>query len=510
VIAHMAKGEAASSETRRRVNGRWRFLLRAVPGLIVVGLVTLICYGLGLSLLVTGFCYLIVVVLQSLAGDFRSSAVVSLLCTACLDYFFIPPLFSFRVSDFSDTLALITFLVTGLVVTRLVSQVREAADSELLQRKAMTRLYELALQLLTLEPGTAVGPNLLLPFRSQFDLRSACLFDAETAGLYVVGDSRADLAEKTRCAYMEGRNFEDLSSGLAVRILQAGSRTTGAIGFEGLRDCQVTAGPLAALATVMLEQSRAFRRASHAAAMAETEMFRGVVLDALAHEFKTPLTTILAAAGGLHQAGPLRPEQRQLAEAVESEASRLEHLTTRLLRLARLDREEVRPQMELINVADILKALVDQYSRRWPDRRLSLSGITGVTTLGDAELLRLGLGQLLDNACKYSRPDSDIRVSIESPGESIAVKVWSDGSPIPSNERARIFDRFFRGADGQRQAPGSGLGLYVARKIALAHGGNLQLDGPAGVNGGTGFRFTIPLSNSEFDHDPEIQRIGSR
>jgi len=184
-------------------------------------------------------------------------------------------------------------------------------------------------------------------------------------------------------------------------------------------------------------------------------------------------------------------------------------LTSRLLRLARLDREELRPQMELIDVANILKALIDQYSRRWPGRRLSLNGITGVTTLGDPELLRFGLGQLLDNACKYSRPDSDVRVSIESPGELIAVDVWNDGSPIPPNERARVFDRFYRGAEAQRQAPGSGLGLYVARKIALAHGGNLELDAPARANGGTAFRFTIPLSNSEFEHDPEIQRIGS-
>ena len=93
--------------------------------------------------------------------------------------------------------------------------------------------------------------------------------------------------------------------------------------------------------------------------------------------------------------------------------------------------------MELIDVADILKALVDQYSRRWPSRRLSLNGISGLTTLGDPELLRFGLGQLLDNACKYSRPGSDVRVSIESPGKLIAVDVWNDGSPIPSNERAR-------------------------------------------------------------------------
>jgi CheY-like chemotaxis protein len=124
-------------------------------------------------------------------------------------------------------------------------------------------------------------------------------------------------------------------------------RTTGAIGFEGLRELNV-AGALAALATIMTERLRAYEQASHAVVATEAELFRGAVLDALAHEFKTPLATILTAAGGIREAGPLRPEQLELAHAVESEVSRLEQLTTRLLRLARLDREEVKPQMELI------------------------------------------------------------------------------------------------------------------------------------------------------------------
>ena len=504
----MINDQTASPESRKQTEGSWRFLLRALPGVIVAAAVTLICFGLGLSLPVAGFCYLMVVVLQSLAGDFRSSAVVSVLCAACLDYFFVPPFFSFRISDSSDKLALIMFLVTGLVITRLVSRTRAAADSEQLQREEMTRLYGLALQLLALEPTTAVGPSLLQPFRSQFGLRAACLFDADSAALYVEGNSQDDLAERTRSAYIAGTSFEDRGLGLAVRLLRVGGRTNGAIGFEGLRNCQLTAGPLAALATVVLEHSAAFQRASHAAAMAEAEMFRGVVLDALAHEFKTPPTTILTAAGGLQESGSLQPEQRQLVQAVESEASLLEQLTSRLLRLARLDREEVRLQRELVNVADILRTLLDQYSRRWPSQHLSLTGMASATTLGDPELLRFGLGQLLDNACKYSRPDSDIRVSIESPDGMVAVGIWNNGDPIPPQEQAHIFDRFYRGADAQKQAPGSGLGLYVARKIALAHGGNLELEKSAEAGVGTAFRFTIPLSSGEFDHDAKVQRAG--
>jgi two-component system, OmpR family, sensor histidine kinase KdpD len=295
-----------------------------------------------------------------------------------------------------------------------------------------------------------------------------------------------------------------------VRLLQHGNRVVGAIGFEGLQDVELTAEPLAALAAVMMERTRAFRRASHAAAATEAEVFRGAVLDALAHEFKTPLATIITAAGGLRDGGPLRPEQRELAEMMESEASRLGQLSSRLLRLARLDRDEVKPQMELTDLVRVVTSVVDQYALRWPDRRLHVTKGDRVDVLADHELLWLGLGQLLDNACKYSGPGSDIRVSIEPAHESIAIRVWNSGTQIPSDEQARIFDRFYRGVDARRQAPGSGLGLYVARKIALAHGGNLNLEEPEESGRGTTFLFTIPIAENELGHDAEIQCISGR
>lgn len=476
-----------------------------MPGVLVTGLVTLICFGLGASFTISGFCYLIVVVLQSLAGDFLSSAVVSLLCVACLDYFFIPPLFSFRVSDLSDTLALITFLVTGLVVTRLVSLSGDAAESEQLQRQEMTQLYHVARSLLSLDPGTSIGPELLKPFLTHYVLKAVCLFDGESAKLYQVGSSRDNLAERTRDAYIEKKNFEDPAAGLAIGLLQAGGKTTGAIGFEGLRDVRGTAGPLIALATLVIEQSLAFERASHEAARAEAEVLRGAILDALAHEFKTPLTTIVAAAGGIHAAGPLRPEQRQLTEAVESEGLRLEQLTSRLLRLARLDREEVRPRMERIEVGEVVQEVVDQYSKRWADRGIMFAAGQSFATIGDKELLRLGIGQLLDNACKYSSPGAPVRVAIEKSANLVVVDVWNAGTPIPSTEHTQIFDRFYRGMTAQKQAPGSGLGLYVARKIAHAHCGSVELDTSNECQEGVRFRFAIPLASAESSDDSAIQ-----
>src|ERR1700722_3445839 len=118
-------------------------------------------------------------------------------------------------------------------------------------------------------------------------------------------------------------------------------RTTGAVGFEGLEDASLTAGPLTALAAALLERTHAVRNANQAAAAAQTEAYRTVILDALAHEFKTPLSTILAAAGSLREVDSLGPHYREMAETVESEAARLGRLTSRLLRTARLEREAV-------------------------------------------------------------------------------------------------------------------------------------------------------------------------
>jgi two-component system, OmpR family, sensor histidine kinase KdpD len=493
---------------------RWcaigRSVLWALPSSIVVGVTTFACFLFHVNFPTVSFVFLIIVVLQSLTGDFRSSAIVSVVAFLCLNFFFVPPIFSLVVSDPSDTLALIAFLITGLVVTRLTSRAREAADSAGRQREETNRLFELAQTLLATNPDATIGADLLKPFKSRLGLRAVCLFDAITAQLQLDGESLDHLAEKTRTAYIAKSNFQDSDSGVAVRLLHNGNQVIGAVGFEGLQDVELTVEPLAALAAVMVERIRAFRRASHAAAATEAEVFRGAVLDALAHEFKTPLATIITAAGGLKEGGPLSPEQTELAEMVESEALRLGQLSSRLLRLARLDRDEVKPQLELTDLAKVVRSVVDQYALRWPDRRLLLLKEERVDVLADHELLWLGIGQLLDNACKYSCSGSDIRVSIEPANEAVAVRVWNNGSAIPSAEQTRIFDRFYRGVTARSQTPGSGLGLYVARKIALAHSGNLELEEPKERGSGTAFRFTIPISKTELGNDIQIQTISGR
>jgi len=480
----------------RQANKIWSAVVRTVAGCLLIGLITFVCYRLQLNLSVTGFAYLIVIVLQSLAGSFASSAVVSVVAVLCLDFFFTPPRFSFEVTNPLDILALVSFFTTGLVITRLTTRVRREAAVSDHQRRQVDRLYQLAQGLLALDPERAHEESIWL-FKSVFSLGAVCLFDAAKGAMHCTENPAGGLADCTRSAYSSGEDSEDAGSGVLVRCLHVGGNRIGAIGFVGLHDPELTAGPLTALAAALLERTHTFRTASNAAAAAQAELFRGAILDALAHEFKTPLATILTAAGGLREGGPLRSDQSELAELIETEAARLGGLTSRVLGTSRLDREQVKPQLDRTDMTELVVNLVEQYARQCSDRKfLVAKGTSATEVLADSDLLQLALGQLLDNACKYSPPGSAVKVSLESQNERAAVRVLNSGNPICANERARIFERFYRGVEARRLAPGSGLGLYFAHKIVQAHGGSMELEDDTDATEGTSFRLTLPLAKS--------------
>jgi two-component system, OmpR family, sensor histidine kinase KdpD len=477
---------------------------QVLVGALLLSILTFVAYQFHFSVAATSAVFLLVVVLQSVGGDFAASAVVCFIAFAVLDYFFTEPLFSFAITDPLDVLDLIAFFVVALVITRLVSRLRVEVKAARTERGRTERLFRLAQELLTLDPRTAVDAACLEPFRRVFDMRAVCLFDKETGEFHSVGDSRFDLKTRTRAAYFMDKSADDHITWVSTRCLRVADKTLGAIGFEDLDDPGLTATPLATLAATFMERIHAFRSAGEAVATAQSEAYRSAILDALAHEFKTPLATILAAAGGIHEAGPLRPEQAEMTETVETEAARLGQLTSRLLRMARLDREEVKPHMEWIDTVSLAEQVVRRYAKLKTGRGISvLKGCDCAETVADPELMRLAISQLLDNACKYSDLGSTVTLSIDRHDGVIAIRVSNTGSSIPSIERHRVFERYYRGNQARNVASGSGLGLYVARKIALAHGGSLELEDRTAASGTT-FRLTVPVSKIE-EHEHELR-----
>ncbi len=476
-----------------------RSILVLLRGVGLIAVVTAICYRVQLNSASTALIFLLAVVIQSLNCRFVEGAIISVVAVASLDYYFIQPPFSFTVASTVDVVTLLCLLTASLIVTRIQFSSRLRTLESARQRLNMEQLYDAAQEMLALPPGTAVGPSMLGPFLRVFGMQAACIFDAETAECHTAGISHADLSGKTRDGYIAGRDLEDKEGQIVVRCLRVRGIMEGAIGFEGLANAELTANALSALASAVLARARAFRAAADAAAQARAEMLRSAILDALAHEIKTPLAVIMASAGGMRAAGDMRPEQAELAELIETEALRLGDLTSSLLRVARLDTEEVRPRLQTVDVSELAGRAVRRHRKIWPDRHIVLrrEQDAGEARI-DPELVLIAISQLVENSCRYSRSDAGIDVDIAPVGEEIVVTVSNEGDPIPPAERERIFERFFRGAEARRAGGGSGLGLFVARKIARAHGGDLVLADEDG--GRVAFRMTIPQAEPEAVH----------
>jgi two-component system, OmpR family, sensor histidine kinase KdpD len=474
-------------------------------GAAAVALLTLAGFRTHMNLASAIPLYLFVIVLESLTGDFLSSLFVAAISAGCLDFFFTEPLFSLYMSNPRAVLALMAFVFTSLVITKLVSQFRRESISSATQKERLDRLYQLSHELLHLEPNAATtGHRLLDPFQRIFGVTAICFFDAETMLVRVWGDAEV-LANKTRDAYIRGIDLDEPASATSVRCLRVGGHLSGAIGFQGLKEPAETASALAALTATFLERTKAFHDASAAAAAAQAEVYRSAILDALAHEFKTPLATILAAAGGIREAGPLEPAQTEMADTVESEATRLGNLASRLLRTARLEHQDIRPRMELTDLGSLIGRIARQYAERSPDRRIVMPASGTVEVMADAELLRLAIGQILENACKYSEPGSTVTIRMDLQPDAVVIRVINDGSSIRPSERQLIFERFYRGADARRSTSGSGLGLYVARKIATAHGGALDLESNEAGDSRVTFALRLPAAKSEVEVNDEFK-----
>ena len=222
------------------------------------------------------------------------------------------------------------------------------------------------------------------------------------------------------------------------------------------------------------------------------ESLRSTVLNALAHSFRTPLTSIKMAASMLRSDDFVsEPDQKDLIAAIDEEASRLDQLIGESLDLARLESRRSNPRREMCSVAVITGRVIARMSRHLAAARSGLRfRRTFRRSLGDPFLFEQMLIQVVDNAWKYSKPGSQIRISAEAAGSTIQISVRNQGSEILPSEQARIFDKFYRGSEFQSSVEGTGLGLAIAKTIAEACHGRIWLEseptGPA-------FHFALPL-----------------
>jgi two-component system, OmpR family, sensor histidine kinase KdpD len=244
-------------------------------------------------------------------------------------------------------------------------------------------------------------------------------------------------------------------------------------------------------AAIALERAELMEERARGAARAETEALRTALLTSLGHDLRTPLTAIRGAAETLRDSGALLPEatRADLLATVIEEARRMGHFLANILDLVRVEAGEITPRREPVDLAEALETAIGRaeaaagrpIGRDWPER-LPLPRL-------DPVLLDQVLGNLLDNALKFSGPDGRVRAGARREGAEIALFVEDDGPGIPPADLPRIFDPFFRAGRTDRIAAGSGLGLAICRGLVGAMGGRIAAESP--VRDGHGTRMTL-------------------
>jgi two-component system sensor histidine kinase KdpD len=452
-----------------------RISAQCILASVVLATLTYIGFIFQINLLTISLLYLALVVAVATEFGFWQASFTSILAVLLLDYYFEPPIFSFEVENPGIFVALATFEVTALTISRMhgreLLRAREAAS----HLKGMEHLYELSRHTLLLDLRQPPGPQLVVLIRRIFEVRAVALFDIGLGRQDRFGSWGADEEDLAKECYMRNAAKDDPQTETLERLLQngAGSGSIGALVLRGKLNPLVV-DALAALAAIAIVRHQSFEKEDRAEEAKRSEELRAAVLDGMAHELKTPLTAVQTASSGLLALGGLTDSQAELLTLIDGEAIHLNDICSRLLVTARLGGRQVGLDLVEVNVKElIIEILADRPNSLGRDRIQAVVDDPDLIVNVDRELLATILDEYIDNALKYSTPNTPIEVAARKSNDEVLFSVHNFGSRIRIEDRERVFDRFFRSSDQEIAAPGTGIGLSVVKKAAQAHQGHV-------------------------------------
>jgi two-component system sensor histidine kinase KdpD len=252
---------------------------------------------------------------------------------------------------------------------------------------------------------------------------------------------------------------------------------------------------IANLVAIGMERAKAQDLANEVEAVRQSEQLQTTLIDAMAHEFKTPLTLIKGATSSV-LAGPdqLSPSTREQLTIADEEAEHLRELLDNAIEIARLDPAHIDVHLELSDLPGIVREVVTSMQSEIDGRPLEIKADESVPKIPlDRRLVKLAVKQLIDNAVKYSPQESPLAIRVRCEDQTVSFEITDHGDGIASEDQGRIFERFYRGHSVRSQIPGSGLGLNIASSIVRAHHGDVTVTSRPGE---TTFRLSLPLNQT--------------
>jgi two-component system sensor histidine kinase KdpD len=447
------------------------------------------------------------VVLIAVRWTLAEAVVFAILADMGINYFFVPPYGTFRVADNQNWIALLVFLAVAVIGAQVAQRARRAALVAAESQQEAERLYAISQELITTDNILALIEAIPMILLRALQTEGVALYLSSTERLYLAGDIPSTLSITALADSARNRQvlLDNVAHTLTVPV-RLGVASLGSLFFYGNLPAESTVNAISGLVGVAIERAKALESLSHAEARRESEHLRTALLDSVAHDLRTPLTSILAAVTALHDAPQMPASHAQeLISVIHEESDRLNRLIGLAIEMAKWEESAIQLRRRPIPLQPLLQSAIRLYANELEGRSVKLSPapVTDpslspeisppeISVLADPDAVTALLGHLLQNAARYTAPGSAISIAAVVEPPFVIIRVTDHGPGIPPEERERVFDKFYRGRQQEKSIAGTGLGLAIVKAIAEAHGGHVWVEQPP--HPGACFAFTLPLA----------------
>ncbi|MEA3196185.1 MAG: two-component system, OmpR family, sensor histidine kinase KdpD [Gammaproteobacteria bacterium] len=454
--------------------------------------------------------YILTVVLIAVRFGRGPAAFAAVLSVCAFDFFFVPPRFSFAVSDVQYFLTFFIMLAVGLITGQLTAGLRFQARVAGHREERAGSLYEIARDLsgaVQIDQVVSISDaSIERTFRA-----AAALLLPNAAGQLAETSSRSDAALTVdigiaQWAFDKGQpagfGTDTLPGSEVLYIpLRAPIRARGVLAVKArnrrllrIPEQRQLLDTFAALIAIALERVHYVGVAQDAVVRMESERLRNSLLAALSHDLRTPLTVLVGLAESLTLTKPpLSAAQLESAEAIQDEARRMSTLVSNLLDMARIESGEVKLNLQWQPLEEVVGSALNATHGMLKQHTVEVHIPRDLPLVRiDALLIERVLVNLLENASKYTPVGSRITLAAEVIEDQLSVSVSDDGPGLTVGREEAVFQKFTRG-ERESATPGVGLGLAICRAIVESHQGKIIATHRPG--GGARFTFTLPLGH---------------
>ncbi len=441
------------------------------------------------------FTFLLLVLALATRVGLRESIIASVASMLAYNYFFLPPIGTLTVSDPQNWVALFAFLATAITTSQLSSSARRKADEAGAREQEVRRMYDFSRALMLGDADRPLNYRVTRQLSQSFGLNTVSFYEAATDTVSEISDDRRNVPEALlRRVSASGETWSDSEQSILIVPVRLGRNSLGSIGIAKPEHLsKVALEAVAQLVAIAMERARAQQRATLLEATRQNEQLKSTLLDALAHEFKTPLTSVKVAATTLLSRDVEKVLYAELLTIIDEEADRMTQLVNDSIELARIGTGPVALHRGSFSVETLISSTIEELRPLFDSRDLNTEVEPSLPMVDiDGKLTRLALRQILNNAIKYSAPGSPVEVKAKrSEDRFVLLSVRNEGKEISKSEQALLFDKFYRGQEARTRVPGTGLGLNITREIIQAQGGRIWVTSEPGA--GVQFMFTLPI-----------------